>query len=136
MYTKALMISSAVAMMALGLTATFVPDDLLRYCGSNPQPLSILIVQAAGALYLGFAIMNWMAKENLIGGIYSRPVALGNFLHFFVMAAALVKALNIGQRTAPVWIVAFFYAIFATWFGLVLFGNPLRNKVAEGIPRS
>jgi hypothetical protein len=27
---------------------------------------------AASALYVGFAMVNWMAKGNLLGGIYNR----------------------------------------------------------------
>jgi hypothetical protein len=35
------------------------------------------------ALYFSFALMNWTAKDSASGGIYARPVSLGNFAHFF-----------------------------------------------------
>ncbi len=90
--------------------------------------MTVLLLQVAGALYLGFAILNWMAKDNLIGGIYSRPVALGNFLHFFMVAMALVKAFAAGTRGTAMIGAALVYAVFAVWFGLVVFGSPIRSK--------
>ncbi len=122
------MILSAAFMLALGLITTFSPAELLASTGGNPQILSTLLVQAAGGLYLGFAILNWMAKDNLIGGIYSKPVALGNFLHFFAVAMALIKAVTSGQRTTTIVVLTLCYVVFAIWFGLVTFTNPLRNK--------
>jgi hypothetical protein len=35
-------------------------------------------------------MLNWMARANRIGGIYSRPVAMGNFLHFTMGALVLL----------------------------------------------
>jgi hypothetical protein len=122
------MLASAVFLLALGLITTFAPAEVLAATGEPPRIVSALLVQAAGGLYLGFAILNWMAKDNLIGGIYSRPVALGNFLHFFAVAMALVKAVTAGQRAAAILVLTLGYAVFAVWFGLVVFTNPLRNK--------
>ena len=72
--TRALMACSAMFMLLAGVLLTFAPQEVLAFGGSRPEPISVLVVQAAGALYLGFAVLNWMAKESLIGGIYSRPV--------------------------------------------------------------
>lgn len=121
------MICSSAFTLSLGLLTTFAPQELLAYIGSKPQPLLILIIQATGALYLGFSVLNWMAKESLIGGIYSRPVALGNLLHFFLVAIMLLKTLAGGQRKPVVLVAAFLYVIFAAWFGLVFFHSPVRN---------
>jgi hypothetical protein len=122
------MLLSALFLFVLGLITTFAPAELIASNGGHPQTISTLLVQAAGGLYLGFAILNWMAKDNLIGGIYSRPVALGNFLHFFAVAMALIRAVTAGQRAAAILGLALCYAVFALWFGLVVFTNPLRNK--------
>ena len=89
-------------MLLAGLGLTFAPQELWRYAGVGYQAATVLILQATGALYMGFAVLNWMAKDNLIGGIYSRPVALGNFLHFLLVASALVRALAAGARGAGV----------------------------------
>ncbi len=120
-HTKLLMISSAIFMLALGLIATFAPET---FSGQTPaNSLATLAVQAAGALYLGFAILNWMARDNAIGGIYSRPVALGNLLHFFAMAMTLLRLLTAGDRRAAILTVTLIYVTFAAWFGLLVFGK-------------
>jgi hypothetical protein len=117
------MSASALFMAVLGAIASFLPEEVLRYTGTVPAPLINSVVQTCGALYLAFAVLNWMARGVLIGGIYSRPLALGNFLHFFVVTVTLMKVLFelrlpliIGLTTA--------YTVLAVWFGLVLFRHP------------
>jgi hypothetical protein len=127
LHTKILMLSSALFMTALGLITTFAPQELLTSTGNGSQTMILLLVQAAGGLYLGFAFLNWMAKDNLIGGVYSRPVAMGNMLHFFIVAMALLRAAISNQRTHALILAAILYAAFAVWFGLVVFTNPLRK---------
>ena len=128
MHSKLLMASSAAFLLLFGLAATFAPQELLAYSGITSQHLEVLLVQAAGALYLGFAILNWMAKDNLLGGIYSRPVALGNLLHFTIMAITLLKAIVIGEREPVVLLASSAYLLFAVWFGLITFGSPVGRK--------
>jgi len=120
-HTRILMLSSAVFMAALGLAATFAPEVFL-YPRPAP-PASILAAEAAGALYLGFAVLNWMAKDNAIGGMYSRPVALGNLLHFFAVAMTLLRLVAAGNRQGPMLVVTLIYVAFAVWFGVVVFGK-------------
>ncbi len=124
MKTKALMTLSALFMAILGLAATFLPQEILSYFGADPGGLGVLVIQIAGALYLGFAMLNWMARGNLIGGVYSRPVAMGNFLHFAVVAITLVKALAGGMGTKDILAGAILYSVFVVWFGLVAFTHP------------
>jgi hypothetical protein len=126
MKTKALMSSSALLMAVLGIAGTFLPEEILSHSVADARGTGVLLVQIAGALYLGFAMLNWMARANLIGGIYSRPVAMGNFLHFAMVAIALLKALLGGLRAQPVLAGAAVYSVFAVWFGLVVFTHPAK----------
>jgi hypothetical protein len=125
LHTKALMSSAALVMLAAGLVTTFAPQELLAHYGGAAAAVPVLVVQATGALFLGFAMLNWMAKDNLIGGIYSRPVAMGNFVHFFVLAAALVKAVAGGHTQTAILAATAVYVVFTVWFGLVAFTSPL-----------
>jgi len=122
---------SALFMAILGALASFLPQEILVYAGSHPEGFGVLVVQITGALYLGFAGLNWMARANLIGGIYSRPVALGNFLHFAVVGVVLLKALLAGQNAAEVVVGAVAYSAFAISFGLVLFTHPSQVGKSE-----
>ena len=124
MQTRLLMSASAIVMAVLGLIATFAPQETLAALGSTSDGLAVLLVQVAGALYLGWAMANWMSRANLIGGIYNRPVALGNFLHCSVVALASLKLLIVGHRPPVLVGGAVVYAAFCVWFGLVLFTHP------------
>ena len=127
MNTKLLMTASAVVMGAIGIVLTFAPQEFARYC-SLPEA-STIILQISGALYFGFAIINWTARANLIGGIYSKPVAMGNFAHFLIGGLALVKFATQNAGLISIWIGVILYSLFAILFGYVSFTNPvLKNK--------
>ncbi len=111
-------------MAALGLAATFAPAEILAAAGSTADGYPVLLVQLVGALYLGFAMLNWMARGQLIGGIYGRPVAIGNFAHFTIMAITLWRELFALQITVAVAAGALVYLAFAVWFGWVSFRTP------------
>ncbi|GAB3194310.1 hypothetical protein GCM10027293_02260 [Pontibacter aydingkolensis] len=118
--------SSAVAMGAAGVALSFFPEEIGGYLGLTEAPF--LLLQLLGALYFGFAMVNWTAKANLIGGIYSRPVALGNFAHFFVGGLALAK---VASATATYTLAAtILYFLFTALFGYVLFIGPAFKKKA------
>lgn len=116
-------------MAAAGILASFMPQEILAHYGVRPDARAVLLIQIVGALYLGFAILNWTARSNLIGGIYSRPVALGNFLHFAVVAVALLKAV-IGRslQSREIIVAALIYSVLAVWFGLVVFTSPSQKN--------
>ena len=123
MNTKLLMSISAVLLGVTGIVLTFMPEEVshvLSLPGSNS-----IVFQVLGALYFGFAMLNWTAKANLIGGIYSRPVAIGNFSHFTIGGLALIKLAIHNPAWSAGWICAVVYLIFALLFGSVFFNNPI-----------
>jgi hypothetical protein len=122
--TKYLMSLSALVMFILGLVLTFGPSEVVQAVGGSQAPLLIVIAQECGALYLGFAILNWMAKDNLIGGIYSRPVAMGNFLHFFAIAMGLLKSFSVLRHSAGIVALIALFCVLAAGFGIILLRHP------------
>jgi Na+-driven multidrug efflux pump len=123
MNTKLLMAASALFMAIAGVLFSFLPHEILAFSDSPVNDFVALVFQLTGALYFGFAILNWMAKNNLIGGIYSRPLALGNFLHFVAGGLALLKGAMANGNT-EIWVLAAVYLVFAALFGLVTFTHP------------
>jgi len=119
---------SAAVLAIIGICFTFLPGEIITYLNLQDEIYLPIIFQLAGALYFGFAILNYMARENIIGGVYSRPLALGNFAHFFVGGMALIKAAFRSPDLLVFWIFSFFYLAFAILFGLVLFRHPQKNK--------
>jgi len=126
MKTRLIMASSSLFMAIAGIAATFLPQEIATRLGeSDGSPLT-LGIQVLGALYLGFASLNWFAKDSLIGGIYNRPVAMGNLFHFTVGALALVKSVFAGPATSALMSIAAVYAVFAVAFGAMFFTSPVK----------
>ncbi|MBL4707772.1 MAG: hypothetical protein JKY48_04955 [Flavobacteriales bacterium] len=132
MNTKIILISSCIFLGISGILLTFIPEEIISSFGITANPISTLFFQLLGALYLGFAMLNWMAKGVLIGGIYNKPIAIGNFMHFAVGALALVKIVTKMQShlefILPLTIV---YSIFALLFAFVFRTNPSKVKEQE-----
>lgn len=127
MKTKWLLSSSAVIMGLVGLAGTFIPEEILKILGIDPTPVTLILLQIIGGLYLGFAMLNWFTRSALIGGIYNKPVVLGNLMHCIVVFFALIRHLA-EQFHFLLLILTFIYFGFAVWFTLVMRSNTLSNQ--------
>ena len=117
-------------MAIIGISASFIPHEILTFIELptvNPTPL---LVQIMGAMYFAFAMINWFAKSNVIGGIYGKPIAIGNFTHFSIVSLALIKGVNIDTSSAVILAITLIYRIFAILFGYMTFGSPIKRDVA------
>lgn len=128
MRSKLLMVVSSIVMGIAGIAAIFAPAELLSSLGLADIAPPVL-VQLLGALYFAFAITNWTARHNPIGGIYSRPLALGNFAHFMIGTLVLIRP-AIALPKAPLVIAFAVYLVFALLFGALLFGQGPVGKSA------
>jgi hypothetical protein len=124
------MVTSSLILGLAGIAASFAPSELLRALGSPAaEPLPVLI-QLLGAMYIAFAITNWTAKDNMIGGIYSRPLSLGNCVHFIVGSLALAKQQLSHDVSWPLIAALIVYTIFAICFAWLVFGYGTACQVA------
>ena len=131
MNTKLVMTLSAIIMATIGISASFIPHEILTFIGlPTNQPLPLLI-QVIGAMYFAFAMLNWMSKGSIIGGIYNRPIAIANWTHFVIAGLALIKGiLSNPSLSYIIWSIAIIYSIFAILFGIVAFKHPVsENKI-------
>jgi len=125
MKTKLLMTSSALFCGIIGILLLFLPNEIAEYLNVEPTIITILFLKILSALYLGFGILNWTVKGSLIGGIYNRPIALGNLLHFVVGSIELVKVIsNIETHREIIIFLTALYIIFGVLFAYVLKNNP------------
>ena len=124
-YPRVLMTASALAMGLVGLAASFLAEEIVRALGASPARPLALVVQLAGALYLGLATVNWMTRGHLVGGIYGRPLVLANLIHFMTGALALLKGVSAGGGARGFWPLALVYAVLAAGFSVLLFRHPL-----------
>ena len=68
------MLASALFLGFVGLLFSFLPQEVLGYLSIQPDTINVLLMQIMSALYLGLALLNWMSKGTLIGGIKYRIV--------------------------------------------------------------
>ena len=123
------MTSSALFYAIIGIILSFLPNEIADYLNIEYNIITILFLNIMSALYLGFGILNWMAKGTLIGGIYNKPIAIGNLMHFGVGAIALVKVVsNIQTHSEIVISLTVVYVIFAILFVYIFRTNPAKTE--------
>ncbi len=129
MNTKRIMTTSALLLICLGILLTFAPEFLIQKLTIASSESSLLLAQIVGALYFANGMLNWMNKDSLIGGIYNRPVAIANFMHFLMGALAIGKiAIASFPNSKLILISGLIYAFWAIIFAVILFGNSLPSK--------
>ena len=129
MNTKIVMTSSALFYAIIGIILSFLPNEIADYLNVEYNIVTILFLDIMSALYLGFGILNWMAKGTLIGEIYNRPIAIGNLMQFGVGAIALVKVVsNIQTQSKIVISLTVVYVIFAILFVYIFRTNPTKTE--------
>lgn len=130
MNTKLIMTLSAVFLAVTGIGLTFLPNEIAGLIGLSSSKPFQFILQLLGALFLAFAMLNWMSKGSIIGGIYNRPIALANFTHFLIGALTLIKVLMSNPGLPyEVWILTGIYSIFAVLFWFVFSRHPVNTGI-------
>jgi hypothetical protein len=122
MISSALSRLSAVVLLLCGLALLFGSDTLLPALAAGFPPAAAWLGQLLAAAWLGVAAMNWLHRSALLGGIYGRPLVLGNLSLYFISALSLLRALL--DRAAPP----------ALWAAFVLAGAML-TRVPSRRPR-
>ena len=118
------MILSSVTMGCLGVVLSFAPDVLLNVLNITNNSNALILVQILGALYFSFGILNWMTKDNLVGGIYNRPIVLANFAHYLTGSLALLKGHFFkADASYTAWLLVTVYLFFSVSFYFILLNN-------------
>jgi hypothetical protein len=129
MKTKIVMTSCAIFLGVIGILLSFLPSEIITYLGVEPTIITTLFLKILSALYLGFGILNWMAKGSIIGGIYNRPIVIGNLMHFGVGAIALIKIVSHIEIHSEIIIsLTVLYVIFTILFTYIFKNNPATVK--------
>lgn len=123
MNTRVLLGASAVAMGIAGAAGLFLPHEIVGQVAGPPAAALPILIQLHAAVLLGFAMVNWMAKDSLIGGIYNRPLLVGNVAHFVIGAITLLKVV-LREPPVPVLVATVVYVVFAIGFGRLMFRSP------------
>ena len=129
MNTKLLMTSSAMILALIGISLIFLPKEILDYLELSVSDTLELLMQIIGSFYFAFAMLNWMSKGSIIGGIYNRPLVIANWTHFVIAGLALIKGVLANPSLSYIiWSIAIIYPIFAILFGIVAFNHPVSEN--------
>ena len=125
MNTKSLMTTSSIILAFAGFVLTFFPKEILDYFELNSSDALQLLIQIIGSLYFAFAMLNWISRGSVIGGIYNRPIIIANLTHFLIAVLAIIKKiLSNFSFSHAIWSIAIIYTIFAILFGILTFNHP------------
>lgn len=118
---------SAVLLFAAGGAALFAPEEVSASLGASTAHPSSIAIQLAGAGLLGSAVIDWMSRRNRIGGVYARPLALGNLLLFTCTGFSFGRGLADGRlpplTAGPLCVVSAGLAVAFAW--LIFFSDPV-----------
>ena len=129
MNTKILMTSGAILFALIGINLILFPKEILNHLELGVSDTLEILMQTLGSLYYGLAMLNWMSKGNLIGGIYNRPIVVANLTHFVVAVLVLIKGIYTNPSLSYIiWIITIFYSIFTILFGIVILKHPDNKK--------
>ena len=135
MVSKVIVTASAAFFLALGIGLDFLPQEIAARVGLGATPMAATLLQVLAAAFLGMGFLNWFSKANPMGGIYSRPLALQNFLCFGVGAVTLDRAASHGAVPKTVLAAAVAFTAFALAFGwLMFFHDPTAKARQDSSP--
>lgn len=114
---------SAIILFIGGGATLFAPDELAHVLDPAAKPGLAVVVQLLGSGYLGFGLVNWMSRKNRIGGIYARPLGMGNLLLFGSAALTVGKASEAGKLPAAGMVVCAVLAALTASFAWLVFAH-------------
>ncbi len=123
--------TSAGFLALVGLVLLFASDEVLPHVVPDVPATASWIGQLIAAGWLGLAVLNWVSRSALLGGIYGRPVVLTNALFYFIGATTLLKVMSAQEHLAVLRWIAGPVAMFAGVYGWLLFRGPIRTDFAR-----
>ena len=121
MSPKVLLAGAAVFQGLYGITLLFLPKILLGLFGLDVR--AVFFAQQFGTALLGLAAVNWVARASPVGGIYGRPLVVGNVTFFTTNALLLFGQVLEQPDMWVLWVNEGIVAGFAVGFALLLFGK-------------
>ena len=126
---------SALVLLVAGLAQLFVPDVIMPAIVTGFPPSGVWLGQVLGAAFLGFAALDWLSRDAILGGIYGRPVVAANSVLYFVSTLTLVRAAT--RSTAPLTLIGIAVpaAALTLAYGVLLYRGPFDSRVGESTGR-
>jgi hypothetical protein len=124
--------SSGIFLFGLGIILNFAPQETAAALGMEASAQAATVLQLMAGYAMGWGVTNWMAKGSLFGGIFGRPIGIGNLLQFTSAAFALGRAASHGVVPALTWPLFGICAVFAlAFFRTIFFSHPAAVTAAQ-----
>ena len=107
-----------------GAGLLFAGDEVARRIAPGAAPVVEVVVQLLGGAWLGVATIDWFTRGLTIGGIYGRPIVLGNLTLYLVTAATALKAAQVSPAD-PLLLVGLAAAVMTVLYTRLLFRSPV-----------
>ena len=89
--THKLMITNGILNGITGLLLIFIPADLLGWADGSAGATATMLTSLLGAALFGIGMLNYLGRSAIYGGIYGKPILMGNLVFHTVAAINLVK---------------------------------------------
>ena len=121
------------ALLVGGFALLFGADTILPRLAPGVPSSAGWLGQLVAAAWIGVAVMNWMQRTSVLGGIYGRPVVSANLVLYFVSTLSLVRARMHDVIPAMAWVVIVPLALLAAAYGALLLRGPF-DRLGPVVP--
>ena len=121
-----LMVGSALALGVLGMICLFFPDEVAPAVGVAGEAAITIQVVAGGLLAL--AILNWMGRTAIYGGIYGRPIVMANLTMGTVSGLSAIRVAGSSEGSSSMWLLAVLFLTQAAAFGTLMWFGPWEKR--------
>jgi len=125
MSSRTILTITSILLFATGGLAVFAADEVAGLMDLEVSFETRIFAEFAGIGMLALAIQNWMSRGRPIGGVYARPLGLGNLLLFSTSALTLGRYLAAETLPREMIVVCGVFVLLALAFvWLVFFSRP------------
>lgn len=124
--SKTILISSAAINGIIGFFITFLPQETGQFIGTTEMnSADLLLMQIMGSALIAIAITNFMARGATVGGIYGKPIQLGNLIFHVAAVLGLIKYLVHSGEWIIIGIPSLLFTALAVGFIRLNFTSPV-----------
>lgn len=131
MVTRLLSHFSAFVLFVCGVVLLFAPDVVLPAVVPGFPPAGAWLGQLLAAGWFGVAVLTWLQRNAVLGGIYGRPTVLANAVVYFISALSLIRALHDHAAPPLTWIAVVVTGALAIGYWALLLRGPFGVRKAS-----
>ncbi|QSE98540.1 hypothetical protein [Fulvivirga lutea] len=124
MIAKYIITPYSVLLCLVGVSLLFMGDEITEVADLPQSDIHTILI---ASLMFGFGLVNWHSKNLTVGGIYGRPLVIGNLAHCLIGSISFVK-LAYKNPSALIVILACIYSVFALLFTYLMYIPPKPNN--------